>query len=173
MASNNIKLAALIGSVAAGVVLVQIPSLEGTKYVPYLDTGNVWTVCSGVANPPPIVGKTYTKEECAALDEAVISEHAEKSVKYLPDNAKDGHKILAVLAGYNLGPKRIVDSGLPEMIKREDPKACSALVKYHYVKVNGVMKDCSVRNNNCYGVYRRRLLERDLCEEYNNRQGVE
>jgi lysozyme len=160
---QKISLVALIGATAAGVVMTQIPALEGTKYVPYLDTGGILTVCSGVTVPPPIKGKTYTKEECAAMDEAVIAEHAQASVAYLPANAKDGHKILAVLAGYNLGPRRIKDSGLPEMIKNNDPKACSALVKYHYV----AGKDCSVRTNNCYGVYRRRLLERDLCEEYN------
>lgn len=157
------SLAAIAGVVAAGVIATQIPALEGTKYVPYVDTGGILTVCSGVTFPKPIPGKTYTKEECAALDEAVIAEHAEKSLEYLPANAKDGHKILAVLAGYNLGPKRILDSGLPTLITKEDPKACSALVKYRFV----AGKDCAIRTNNCYGVYRRRLLERDLCEEYN------
>lgn len=164
---NKTKLASLIGATAATVVMFQIPSLEGTKYVPYYDAGHVLTVCSGVTNPPPIKGKVYTKEECSALDEAVITEHAKKSVDYLPSNAKDGHKILAVLAGYNLGPKRIKDSGLPEKILKEDPKACSALVKYHYV----AGMDCSIRSNGCYGVYKRRLLERDLCEQYNAKQG--
>ena len=164
---GNKTLATLIGATAATVVLFQIPALEGTKYVPYYDTGHVLTVCSGVTSPPPIKNKVYSKEECAALDEAVITEHAKKSVAYLPDNAKDGHKILAVLAGYNLGPKRIKDSGLPQKIAANDPSACSALVKYHFV----AGKDCSVRSNNCFGVYRRRILEKNLCEQYNAKQG--
>ena len=164
MATTKTKsLAAIAGVIAAGVISTQLPTLEGTKYIPYRDTGGIWTYCTGLTQPPPIPGKTYTKEECSALDEAVIAEHAEKSLKYLPDNAKDGHKILAVLAGYNLGPKRIADSGLPALIAKEDPKACSALVKYRFV----AGKDCAIHTNNCYGVYRRRLLERDLCEEYN------
>ena len=160
---TSTKLASVVGATAATVIMFQIPSVEGTKYVPYYDKGHVLTVCSGVTNPPPVPNKRYTKEECAALDEAVITEHAEKSVAYLPPNAKDGHKILAVLAGYNLGPKRIKDSGLPEKIVKNDPTACSALVKYHFV----AKQDCSIRSNGCYGVYKRRLLERDLCEEYN------
>lgn len=165
--SNHVKgrLAVLVGAVAATVIATQIPRLEGTKYVPYYDKGGVLTVCSGVTFPKPIVGKTYTKEECAALDETVIIEHAEKSLKHLPPNAKDGHKILAVLAGYNLGPKRIVDSGLPMLITKDDPSACSALIKYRFV----AGKDCSVRSNNCYGVYARRLTERDLCNAYNKK----
>lgn len=160
------KLAAILGATAATVVITQIPLLEGTKYVPYYDQGGILTVCSGVTTPTPIPNKIYTKEECEVLDAAVISEHAKASVKYLPSNAKDGHIILAVLAGYNLGPKRILDSGLPEKIRKNDPSACSALVKYHYV----AKQDCSIRSNGCFGVYTRRLLERDLCEQYNLRQ---
>lgn len=160
---NNKALVAIVGITAAAVISTQIPMLEGTKYVPYYDKAHVLTVCSGVTNPTPILNKVYTKEECEALDAVVISQHAKESLKYLPENAKDGHKILAVLAGYNLGPKRIVDSGLPSKIKNNDPSACSALVKYHFV----AKQDCSIRSNGCYGVYARRLLERDLCEQYN------
>ena len=162
---NNKTLAAVVGATAAAVISTQIPILEGTKYVPYYDKGHILTVCSGVTNPVPILNKVYSKEECEALDAAIISEHAKASVKHLPSNAKNGHIILAVLAGYNLGPKRILDSGLPEKIAKNDPSACSALVKYHFV----AKQDCSIRSNGCYGVYTRRLLERKLCEEYNEK----
>ena len=127
------RLVAVVGVVVASAAVTNIYNFEGNKYVPYYDGANVLTVCAGVTKPLPIKNKVYTKEECNILNEGVITEHAEKSLVYLPPNAKDGHKLLAILAGYNLGPKRIKDRGLPDMIKRGDPTACSALVKYHFV----------------------------------------
>lgn len=161
--ANKLKLAGIVGIVAAGVISTQLPLMEGNKYKPYYDGANVLTVCMGVTHPKPIPGKIYTKEECDALNEMVVAQHAEASVAYLPKDAKPGYKILAVLAGYNLGSRRIKDSRLPEMISNNDPKACDALVKYHFV----AGKDCSIRSNNCWGVYQRRLTEAKLCKEYN------
>ncbi|THJ30930.1 lysozyme, partial [Lampropedia aestuarii] len=52
----------------------------GTPYVDTLGKGRPWTVCNGVTGPDVIAGKTYTREECKAL-ELKILQRSEKAAK--------------------------------------------------------------------------------------------
>ena len=160
----NKKLIATLGAVAASIVVSTIPELEGRELVPYKDIGGVSTYCAGITNPPPIKGHTYTKEECVVIESAVEAKHAEEFMACAPSNMTDGQKVAGVVFAYNVGTSAACSSSFVRLLKQGKPKeACEALLKWKYVTVKGKLIDCSIRNNNCYGVYARRLTERNFC----------
>lgn len=57
--------ASLTGSLA--IATVMSTWFEGTKHVPYRDTGNVLSVCRGHTGPDIVQGHYYTDAECDAL----------------------------------------------------------------------------------------------------------
>jgi len=103
---------------------------EGTINRPYKDSGGVWTVCTGVTGPDVIPGKTYTREECAALDakhQAVAFECIDRIVKVSLDTQD---RIGWASAAYSIGCPKLEKSDALRLLnagKREE--ACASLVK--------------------------------------------
>lgn len=107
-ASGNGKragLAAVIGTVAAGLLYVSIPEDEGTRYKAYRDIVGVWTICQGdTKNVTP--GQVATKAECQERLERQLIAHAEPVMRCTPRLAEEGRdyqRAAAVSLAYNVG----------------------------------------------------------------------
>jgi lysozyme len=98
-------LVALVGTIAASVLLVTIPKDEGTEYRAYKDIVSTWTVCSGdTANVRP--GMVETPEGCRKRLEHQLIAHAEPVLKCVPWLAAEGRdypRAASVSLAYNIG----------------------------------------------------------------------
>lgn len=154
------RLVAAVGAVAAGIITATIPVLEGQRLTPYRDIVGVWTVCAGVTGPAVIPGRTYTQDECDALNSIAAADHAEPIAKCLPHDATPGQKAAAVLLGYNVGVSKACGSTFVRRLHSHDPRACEAIEWFRMVG----KKDCSIAANKCGGIIKARALERQICE---------
>jgi lysozyme len=157
-------LAAVIGATAATIVLAFTGMQEGSSNTPYRDSGGVWTVCTGQTGVPM---HYYTDSQCSAMLANTLETTAAQLAAGIPGftTRTDGQKAAAVDLAYNIGVHAFFWSGSrPSTISRQYesgafPAACDSFLNYKLV--DG--KDCSVRANNCYGVWTRRQAERSMC----------
>lgn len=173
MATGQQKLIVLVGAVVASSLLHWIPLEEGTLYKPYSDAGfgpGVITYCSGVTYPPPIKGHTYTKEECEEIDNEAIYKHTKAFLSCVKVPVTNGQIVAGGLLFYNVGTS-CNKTYIKRLNNGDGKEACKGILLYKYVhrknKRTGKMDtiDCSIRSNNCYGVFKRHILEYNLCTE--------
>ena len=147
----------LVGSTLLAVVAL-VAVHEGLELEPYQDVGGVWTDCYG-RTKGVTPGTKATKEECDSALMKELIEHAkpiERTPYPLPDN------VIVAWADfcYNVGVGACQNSTGYEMLERGDINgACAQLLRWKYVD----RKDCSIRANGCYGIWKRRLVENRLC----------
>lgn len=152
-------LATVIGGVAAAAAVAFTTVNEGTANLPYRDSGGVWTVCTGQTGIPM---HFYSDEQCGAIlantleTVAAAIEASTPGFATLPDDVK----VASLDFAYNVGVGAYNRSNYRAMLaRRELPAACEQLLRWKYVA--GL--DCSIRANNCYGVWQRRNVERSMC----------
>ena len=176
MATNNQKLAAVVGASAAAALVAFTATFEGAATEPYQDklARDVWTVCYGDTH---VEMRRYTLPECKQLLATRLADFAEPVRKLTPgfDTLTDGQKIAIVDLVYNIGvasyekvPIRnkagdVID-WRPSTIRtlystKQFPLACDAFKEYKFVGD----KDCSVAANKCGGIMNRRKAERRAC----------
>lgn len=135
---------------------------EGTVLHNYLDSVGVETWCTGETQ----VGRLesgYTKEYCSQLFFASYAQYSSQLYGCYTDEMKKyvtpSMHAAFVDVYYNTGAK--CNTGMMRALKRGDPVgACNFILKYK--RAGG--RDCSVRANNCYGVWARRLVAHEqLC----------
>lgn len=153
----------LIGVVTA-VMIAGTTQWEGVRYKPYLDVGNVPTVCMGNTKNV-IMGKTYTPEECKALLEKDLKDHATGVLNCI-NKPIDIHQYNAyTIMAYNIGVANFCSSRTARLTNEGVSKeqACEAMVHgpdgkpvWSYVKKDGKLEFVK-------GLYNRRLYERNLC----------
>lgn len=176
MATNNRKLAAIIGSAAAAGAVALTASFEGVSTEPYQDrlARDVWTVCYGDTH---VEMRPYTLPECQQLLADRLADYAAPVRKLTPgfDTLTPGQKIAIVDLVYNIGvasyekvPIRDragkVIGWRPSTIRtlystKQFPLACDAFKEYKYAGD----RDCSIAANKCSGIMRRREAERRAC----------
>lgn len=146
-------LSALVGAVAAAVLLAFTPAWEGTELTTYRDLGGVLTYCTG-ATENAAWGRTYTPEQCRAQLDRDLERHAAGIARCIPmDRLTDGQKVAFVDAAYNIGVSAFCGSSMARRASAGDMAgACDALLMWN--KVGGK----EVR-----GLTRRRQAERELC----------
>lgn len=135
---------------------------EGRIYTTYWDDlGKVWTVCAGVTGEGVIPGKTYTDDECTALEQRYLTKmlrHMGKCVQgefTFPVIKAFGH------FAYNIGTPAFCRSTAARMLNAGNVAgACKQIGRWTYVKG----KDCRIRSNNCAGIVTRRHWEETTCE---------
>ena len=152
-------LAAVIGATAAAVVLAFTGAQEGTRNTPYRDTGNVWTVCKGQTGVPM---HYYTNAQCDTMFANTLVGLATQIEGNTPGFGamSDGVKSATLDFAYNVGFAAYTRSSYRTLLMRGDVQAaCDQLLRWKYV--DG--KDCSVKSNNCLGVWNRRQAERSMC----------
>lgn len=146
----------LAGAVSAGA-LALVAGFEGLRHTPYLDTGNVPTVCYGYTHK--VEHRWYSEAECDALlmqELIAAGKHVHRTVGPLPQPVFDA----AASFTYNVGSGNFSRSTFARHLKAGDYRAaCAQLTRWVYV----AGKDCRVRANNCYGIVVRRQAEYALC----------
>lgn len=156
---HNKALAAVVCGSVALLVVSFTGSQEGLRNEPYKDAANVWTVCYGETN---VKMQRYTTAECQAMLDTSLAGYAEGVKKYTTgfDTLPAGAKVAAISMAYNAGLANYQKSTFRKMLaEKKLPEACDQLPKWRFV----AGKDCAIRSNGCYGVYRRRLDERAAC----------
>ena len=149
----------------AGVLasLITVVGLhEGFSSTPYYDSGGVLTDCYGRTKDVKL-GTELTKEQCDEHLKREIIEHA-KPIESLDIKLHDHVVIAWVDFCYNVGVNACQSSTGYKMLKAgKIEEACDQILRWKYV----AGKDCSIRSNNCWGVWERRLYENRLCLGYN------
>lgn len=137
---------AALGLTAAGTIALHMLILpwEGTRTRPYLDSGGVPTVCSGVTGPDVTAaykaGRVYTADECAALDAAAVARHEKALRAVIDDRVEKSIPDMTMAAfiswTYNVGPSAAARSTLVRRINAGDMvAACNQLPRW--TRVNG------------------------------------
>tara|TARA_R110000782_G_scaffold88469_1_gene170678 strand:+ start:329 stop:790 length:462 start_codon:yes stop_codon:yes gene_type:complete len=131
---------------------------EGFQSEPYRDSGGVLTDCYGRTKGVEI-GVELTREQCDAELLRELIEHS-KPIEKLNVNLSRGTIIAWADFCYNVGVHACQTSTGYRLLKEgKTVEACEQLLRWKYV--NG--KDCSIRSNNCYGIWVRRHEEYNLC----------
>ncbi|WP_042886344.1 lysozyme [Cupriavidus necator] len=147
------RLVAIVGVVAAAVLMKVVPANEGTVYKTYRDIGGVLTYCTG-ATEDAIWGKTYTPNECAAKLDADLARHAEGVMGCVHVPLTDGQKVAFVDTAYNIGVEAFCSSSMARKANAGDMAgACAALSLWVNVKGKVVR-----------GLVARRQIARAFCE---------
>ena len=161
-----------IVGISTGLALALAAGLtdfEGNKAIPYRDIGGVWTACVGDTNGI-IPGHRYSDQECQDRLAEQLKLHNDGILKCMPgllDGPEHVHAALLDLA-YNVGVGNVCKSSIAAKVKaRHHAAACTTITEFRFA----AGRDCSIRSNQCYGVWKRRQWERALCEgDLNNDQ---
>ena len=146
-------LLAIVGAVAATVLLAFTPMQEGRVLKTYRDIGGVLTYCDG-ATENAQAGKTYTPAECDAQLDRDLERHAAGIAKCIPmDRLTDGQKVAFVDAAFNIGVPAFCGSSMARRANAGDMVgACNALLLWNRAGGREVV-----------GLTKRRQRERELC----------
>lgn len=161
---------------AVGVLTVSIAALggikahEGYRAKPYHDVGKVATVGYGSTvyedgRRVKITDAPVTREKADAMLRAHVGKDEAKLKAMLPNvRLSQAEYDVYVDFVYNFGTQKFYTSSMRrELLKGNHAAACKALLKYRFA----AGRDCSVRSNGCYGVYRRQLDRYNKCMEVN------
>ena len=158
------------GLTASAAFFGALIGFEGYKPKPYLDTGKVATIGIG--------STVYEDSTKVKMTDAPITQ--KRAIEISKAHvAKDEVAFRKSLAGvklsqveydtfldftYNYGQANWNSSSMLRNLKQgKYVAACESLLKYKYV----AKKDCSVRSNNCYGVWTRQKWRYDQCMSVN------
>lgn len=147
-----------------GVAYTQ--SKEGTVLIPYYDSGKVATVGTGTT--------VYPNGQKVKITDPKITH--KQATEYLQIHmAKDAKVFNKTLLGvplsqteydlymdftYQFGTGAWSGSSMLRNLKQSKYKAaCDSLLKWKYV----AKRDCSIRSNNCYGVWVRQVERHNKC----------
>lgn len=161
------KLALLFSALslsAGGLIASEGWVLKG--YKDPVHGAKVPTACAGVTEGV-VLGKVYTEQQCLEMQAAAMVKTAAPILACVPDGFPvTGGDYLKSMSdtSYNIGPPTFRASTMCRRMLAGDYKgACEAIMLYDKVRVNGVLKSCHDRSNNCYGVIVRRKEQRANC----------
>lgn len=159
---ESLKKPLVIGAFSAAIATASafIGPEEGLSLKPYQDVGKIWTVCRGHTGPDVKPGTVYTTAMCETMFRSDIW----KAMKSVLEMTKVEPPMDALVAYtsfvFNVGPNKFKTSTMLKLYNEGDYiGACKQLPRWKFAA--GL--DCSIRDNNCYGVYDRRLREQSLC----------
>lgn len=95
-------LAAIVGPAAAGMLLVQVPKLEGTILRGYKDRVGIVTACAEHTKTA-VLGRPYTPAECEQLLDQDLAEHATGVMRCITVPTTAGERAAFVSFGFNVG----------------------------------------------------------------------
>lgn len=154
------------GLAASAAFFVGLEKYEGYSAKPYKDSGGVVTQGIGSTTKPdgkpikmtdpPITRKTAQEWAMAHVSkDEVIFRKSLEGVK-LSQVEYDVYLDFS----YNFGAANWRSSSMLRNLKAGQYKqACNSLLKWKYV----AKRDCSIRSNNCYGVWTRQLERHQKC----------
>lgn len=143
-------------SVAVAVAL--LVGVEGMSTKSYKDTGGVWTICYGYTHGVGPNEET-TVDQCWRMLKSEATATAKAIEPYLPSTLNPNQFAALISFCYNVGVGNCRTSTLFAKINQGDMEgATKEFARWHYVK----RLDCYVKTNNCYGIVKRRIAEREL-----------
>jgi lysozyme len=145
-----------------GIAMGLIFGFEGYRTEAYPDTGKVWTICYGETLGVK-KGDKATPEQCNNMLMQSLARH-NKPFESLPNELPQNVHLAMLDWTYNVGVGAATSSTAWKYLKSgQYDKACAELPKWRFVTVNGKKLDCSIKSNNCSGVWKRRQIEQDIC----------
>lgn len=158
------------GLTASAAFFTALIGFEGYKPKPYLDSGKVATIGIGSTvyedgTKVKMTDAPITQKRAIEISKAHVAKDEVAFRKSLT-----GVKLSQVEYDifldftYNYGQANWNSSSMLRNLKQgKYVAACESLLKYKYV----AKKDCSVRSNNCYGVWTRQKWRYDQCMSVN------
>lgn len=152
-------LTAIVGVIAAPLLLASIPKDEGLEYKAYRDIAGIWTICAGdTANVR--AGLIETPEGCRLRLERQLVAHAAPVMACSPrlrEPGRDYQRAAAVSLAYNIGVAAYCRSTVDRRFDAGDVRgACNAFLAWNKARVNGQLRPV-------LGLTNRRQRERELC----------
>ncbi len=156
------KHAALSGVVGVAM-LILVPFVnnhEGESLKSYQDIGGVWTACHGITGVQP--DHKYTQVECDDLDATAKARFMKQVYDLVPSDTPAPTLAAYTSFAYNIGIVGFSHSSTLRYAREGDiTSACNAMLAWF----TAAGHDCRDRENNCYGLWQRRLDEKQLCLE--------
>lgn len=157
----------LVTSLAASAAFfVGLEKYEGYSAKPYKDTGGIVTQGIGSTVKPngtkiKMTDKSIDRKTAVEWVKAHVSKDEVAFRKSLPGVKLSQNEYDVYLDfTYNFGQSNWNNSSMLRNLKAgQYVKACDSLLKWKYV----AKKDCSIRKNNCYGVWTRQLERHSKC----------
>ncbi len=140
-------------TVASAALIAAVSHLEGTRYVPYQDIVNVWTVCEGYAGKDVVRGKVYTRAECDAITSSALVEHGAAVLRCTTVPLKQNEYDAYTLFTYNVGAAAYCNASLLKRLNAGD----------HVGACNGLLAWDVAGGKHVPGLYARRQYERRMC----------
>ncbi|MDB5807024.1 MAG: lysozyme [Betaproteobacteria bacterium] len=153
--SQGIKrpLSMIVGLAAATAITAGLHLSEGDVRRTYLDSVGIPTNCMGNTHGARL-GQTFTKAECAEIDEKNMADTAAGVDACTPlGELPAGRRAAAVMFAFNVGVPAYCGSGFARRLRARDPGACAELDKWIYADGRAVP-----------GLAARRKRERAICE---------
>ncbi len=148
---------------AAGIATVLVLVLEGTVFHPYQDSIGVWTDCTGHTGRDVVhnIHHVISPTDCRSRLMADLTNTSLGIAPCIRVPISDDTRAALISFSFNVGVRRFCTSSIARDLNAGHPaQACADLSRY--VFAGG--RDCRIRSNNCIGVARRRVQERQLCE---------
>jgi lysozyme len=133
---------------------------EGLSLKSYQDSVKVWTICRGHTGPEVKKGLLYTNAMCDALFRSDIWKAMQGVLRNTSVELPEPVLVSFTSFVFNVGEGKYRTSTMRRLANSGDiVGACKQLPRWKFA--GGL--DCSVRSNNCWGVWERRLREQELC----------
>jgi lysozyme len=142
--------------------LLAQPGHEKRVYTTYWDAlGGLYTACAGVTGPGVIPGKTYTDDECEALETRYITRMFARMGRCVPNARMAFNEIKAWgHFAYNVGERAFCQSTAAKLLNAgRNIAACRQIPRWIYIKG----RDCRDPKNKCAGIPKRREWEYQTC----------
>jgi lysozyme len=157
-AKKTLIAAAFTGAIAASAAF--IGPEEGISLKAYQDSVKVWTICRGHTGPEVKKGLIYTNAMCETLFRTDIWKAMSAVLRNTKVDLPEPVLVSFTSFVFNAGEGNFKSSTLLKKANSGDIiGACNQLPRWKFA--GGL--DCSVRSNNCWGVWERRLREQELC----------
>lgn len=155
---KTLMASAFVGAITAAASF--IGPEEGISLKAYQDSVKVWTICRGHTGPEVKKGLVYTNAMCETLFKSDIWIAMQSVLSSLKVEVPEPTLVAFTSFTFNVGSGNFKSSTMLKLANQGKlVEACNQLPRWKFA---GGM-DCSVRSNNCWGVWERRLREQELC----------
>lgn len=159
--ASRVKLVTTVGAACTALLLACVPQFEGMVLRGYKDPIGIVTACAGHTKTA-ILGRAYSKEECADLLAEDLLEHAQGVLSCTPVLEGRPYQLAAATSfAYNVGVNAYCRSTTARRFNAGDiAGACKAMNESDSGKPQWVTAGGKVLP----GLVARRATERALCE---------
>jgi len=167
---SNKKYAVTLATVVSLAGVAFTTGFEGTVLKPYYDSGKVASIGTGTTIYPDgtkvkITDPPITKKQAAEYLQIHMNKDAQRFNKTLLNvPLSQAEYDLYMDFTYNFGIGNWQSSSMLTNLKAgQYVQACKSLLRWKFTTIGGVKKDCSIRSNNCYGVWTRQQARYEKC----------